>query len=276
MQIALPDFQQILSQTFQTLFSSFANFIPKFLGFVVMLLIGWMVAKVVAIVVGKALEKIGIDVLADKLKKIDVLSKFISNVKLSILCGKVLYFFILLIFLTAATETLGMPVLTALVASLVAMIPNVIAATIMLLIGILIASNLQKFVVTACKSFNISAGKLLGSAVFFFILAIALIGALKQAGIETALLESSFNLLIGGIIFAFAISYGLASRDILANILSSFYSKNKYKEGQLLSIDGVKGTIISIDSTSVVLQTADNQTIIPLHRFQTQKVEIYS
>ena len=48
---------------------------------------------------------------------------------------------------------------------------------------------------------------------------------IKQAGIETSLLESSFNLIIGGLVLAFAIGYGFASRDVLTNILSNFYSK---------------------------------------------------
>jgi small-conductance mechanosensitive channel len=116
----------------------------------------------------------------------------------------------------------------------------------------------------------------LGSIVFSFFLIIVIVAALKQAGIETSLLESSFNLIIGGIIFAFAVGYGMASRDVLSNILSSFYSKNKYKEGQTISVDGVKGEIIAIDTTSLTLSTGDTKTILPLSMLQNKTVEIFS
>jgi small-conductance mechanosensitive channel len=88
-------------------------------------------------------------------------------------------------------------------------------------------------------------------------------------------LESSFNLLIGGIILAFAVGYGFASKDILANILSSFYNKNRYEEGQIIQIDEVKGQIVSLDSTSITLQTGDTKTVFPLQTLQSKKVEIF-
>ena len=95
------------------------------------------------------------------------------------------------------------------------------------------------------------------------------------AGIETSLLESSFNLIIGGVIFAFAVGYGMASRDVLSNILSSFYSKNKFNEGQTIAIDGVKGDILTMDITSITLTTGDSQVIFPLSALQNRKVEVF-
>jgi small-conductance mechanosensitive channel len=105
---------------------------------------------------------------------------------------------------------------------------------------------------------------------------IALIASLKQAGIETSLLESSFNLIIGGVVLAFAIGYGFASRDVLTNILSNFYSKNKFKEGQVIEVNGVKGTIVSFDTTSLTLQTGETQTILPLNVLQKEKIEVFA
>ncbi|HEY0110477.1 MAG TPA: hypothetical protein VGB67_12645, partial [Fibrella sp.] len=87
---------------------------------------------------------------------------------------------------------------------------------------------------------------------------------------------SSFNLLIGAIFLAFAVGYGLASRDVMANILSSFYSKNKFKEGQTIRIEGIVGQIVQVDSTSLTLQTGESTTSIPLQLLQTKTVEFLS
>jgi hypothetical protein len=112
--------------------------------------------------------------------------------------------------------------------------------------------------------------------VFFFLLFITIILALGQAGINTALLESSFNIIVGGMVLAFSIGYGFASKEILLNIISSFYSKNKFMEDQVIEIQGTKGKILSIDNTSITLETESGQTIFPLKVLQSEKVTLYN
>ncbi|MET3125564.1 hypothetical protein ABID42_000652 [Arcicella rosea] len=269
----MPNIQEILFQTFQKLLEQLFLFTPKVLGAIVLLIIGIIIAKIVTNILQKGLEKTGFDKLGDKLNTIEIIQRF-GSIKLSKLVSKTLYYFIMLVFVTAATETLGMKVLTDMVTSLVNLIPKLIASALMLLAGVMIADALKNSVINICKSLKIDSGKLLGNIVFFFFLIIALIAALKQAGIETSLLESSFNLIIGGIILAFAVGYGMASKDVLANILSNFYSKNKFKEGQIVVLDGVKGEIITIDTTSITLKTGESNTVFPLSILQNQKVEI--
>ncbi|NKQ99728.1 hypothetical protein GUJ74_25335, partial len=122
-----------------------------------------------------------------------------------------------LIFATAAAEMLGVAALTELVLGITNLIPRLIVAGLMIIVGLFISDSLKKLVVGICLSFNISAGRMLGTIVFFFFFIITLINALGQAGLNTQLLESSFNLIIGGVIFAFAFGYGIASRDVMAN-----------------------------------------------------------
>ncbi len=273
MNTELPNITQILINTFQTLIAQFVNFVPKFIGAAVVLGIGILVAKVVSAIVQRALKAASFDRFGDKLNEIDIIRQLQTEIKLSEIIAKVLYYFILLVFITAATETLGVAAITGMVTSLVNFIPKLIAAAIMLQIGVLVADVLKNGVVSLCNSFNISSGRLLGSVVFFFILIITIISALGQAGINTELLESSFNLLIGGVFLAFAVGYGLASRDVMANILSSFYSKTKFKEGQTIRMEGVTGQIIRVDSTSLTLQTGESTTTIPMQLLQTKTVE---
>ncbi|TAE30406.1 MAG: hypothetical protein EAZ91_10140 [Cytophagales bacterium] len=271
----MPNITEILINTFQTLINQFITFVPKLIGAVVILGIGILVAKAVAAVVGKVLKQIGFDRIGDKLNEVDLIRQLQTEIKLSEILSKVLYYFILLVFITAATETLGVAAITGMVLSLVNFIPKLLAAAIMLQVGVLIADALKKAVVSLCQTFKVESGRLLGTIVFSFFLIITIISALGQAGINTELLESSFNLLIGGIIFAFAVGYGIASRDVMANLLSSFYSKNRYKEGQTVQIDGVKGTILSIDNTSITLQTGETTTVFPLQTLQSKKVEVF-
>lgn len=271
----LPALTEVIRNTFQTLIDQFVEFVPRLLGAVVIMVIGIGFARLVALIVKRILGQVGFDKIGDRLNEISIIKQLKTEIKLSEIIAKVLYYFILLVFIKAATEKLGVGAITEMVASLINFIPKLIAAAIMLQVGVLVADALRGAVLSVCQSFNIPSGRLLSMIVFIFFLIVTVISALGQAGINTELLESSFNLIIGGVIFAFAIGYGIASRDLMANILSSFYTKNKYKEGQVIQIDDTKGEIIQIDNLSITLKTGESTTVIPLQSLQMKKVEVF-
>lgn len=271
----LPNIKDILISTFQNLITQFGEFTSNFIGALVILLIGWLTAKVSSTVLRNIISKIGLDKLGEKINDIDALKKFDLNIKLSQVVSKIVYFFVLIVFLIQAAQTLGVPAISNMFAMVVEYIPKVISATIMIFAGLLLADAVKSFVVGLCESFNIASGKLIGTGVFFFLLIITIIAALGQAGINTALLESSFNILIAGIILSFSIGYGFASKEILLNIISSFYSKNKYAAGEIIEIDGVKGEILKVDNTTITIQNGDAKTVFPLRVLQSEKVTIH-
>ena len=254
---SVPNLQEILTNIVTGLINQLVTFIPRLIAAIVILAIGLLIARLVRMVIKTVLGKVGVDKIGEKLNEIDFVKKLDTEIKISAVLAQVFYLFIVLVFGTAAAEMLGVAALTELMLGITNLIPKLIVAGIMLIVCLFVSEGLKQFVISLCNSFNVSAGRMLGTLVFFFFLIISLINALGQAGLNTELLESSFNLIIGGVIFAFAVGYGIASRDVMANILSSFYSKNKYEEGQTIQIDEVKGRILKIDSTSLTLQTDD-------------------
>ncbi|MDF7816377.1 mechanosensitive ion channel [Runella sp. MFBS21] len=271
----LPNLTEVLISTLTKLINQFVDFVPRFIFAAFILLIGYLVAKGISIILKKVLEKIGFDRIGEKLNEISIVKQLQTEIKLSQIVSKVLYYFIMLGFITDATRTLGVGAITGLVEKLVNFVPQLIVAAIMLQIGVLVAETLKNAVVSICKSFNVPSAKLIGSIVFSFFSVITLISALGQAGINTELLESSFNLIIGGIILAFAVGYGFASRDVLSNLLASFYNNNRFQLGQTIQIDEIKGKIIHIDNTSITLQTGDSQTVFPLQVIQSKKITVF-
>lgn len=273
---SLPNLQEILINIVSGLINQLVNFIPRLITAIVILLLGLLIAKFVWTLIRTVLRKVGVDKIGERLNQIDLVKKLNTEIKISTVLAQITSIFVILIFATASAQMLGVTALTDLVLGITNLIPKLIVAGVMLIAGLFISEGLKRFVITICDSFNISAGRMLGTIVFFFFLIISLINALGQAGLNTELLESSFNLIIGGVILAFAVGYGFASRDVMANIVSSFYSKNKYKEGQIIQIDDVKGEIINIDTTSLTLKTGDTTTVFPLQTLQTKKVEVFA
>lgn len=272
----IPNLKEILIGTFSKLIEQFSSFFSNFISALVILIVGWLIAKTAGIIIKNVLSKVGIDKIGDKLKEIDAVKKFNLDIKLSHIISQIVYVFIMLFLSVSAADTLGVPAISSMFLTLVNFIPKLIVACIMILLGLFVADLAKNFVNSLTKSFNIASGKLIGMGVFFFILFIAVILALGQAGINTTLLESSFNILIGGIVLAFSIGYGFATKDILLNIVSSFYSKNKFSEGQTIEILGVKGIIKKMDNTNITLETQEGETIFPLKVFQNEKIIIYN
>ncbi len=273
---SFPNITEILLNTFNTLISQFVEFVPRVIGCIVILAIGYLVARGVKILLIQVLSRIGFDRVGERLNEIGIIKKLKTEIKLSEVVAKIFYYYILLIFLTFAADTLGVETITNMVLSLVAFIPKLIAGAVMLQIGIMLSDVLKTAVTSICKSFNIASARLIGNMVFVFFLVITFITSLGQIGIETALLESTFILIIGGVIAAFGLGYGLASKDVLANLISSFYSRKNYSIGQVIKIGEVKGVISKIDNTTVTIVNENATTIIPLQMFQTSKVEIFN
>lgn len=266
---------EILQGIVTNLVNQLIIFIPKLITCIVVLLIGFLIARLVVILLEKILAKVGIDKVGEKLNEMDSMKQLKVEIKLSTIIPKALYYFILVVFISSASEILGITAISSLVNMLVAFIPKLFSGVIMLQIGIILSGLIKNGVIALCKSFNVPSSKLLGNIAFFFFLIIVIITVLGQLEIKTDLLESSFNLLVGGVILAFSVGYGFASRDILANILSSFYSKDRYKEGQNVRIDDIEGQIIGMDTLSLTLKTKESTVVVlPLKILQSKKVEI--
>ena len=272
----IPNLQEILTKTVLTILDQTIAFFTNLVVAIVILLIGFLIAKLVFTIIKKVLAKTGFDKIGESFGKIGIIKQTGIEIKLSTVISKGLYFYILLVFITVAVQILGVASLSNVFTSLVNFVPQMVVALVVLMIGVVVSDALKNLVISICQSFNIPSGRLLGNIVFFFLLIIFVINTLGQIGINTELLQSSFNIIIGGIILAFGAGYGLASRDLMANILSSFYTKNRYKEGQIIKIDDVKGTILKMDNTSITLKTEDATiVIVPLQNLQFKNVEIF-
>jgi hypothetical protein len=175
----------------------------------------------------------------------------------------------------AATSILGIPEISNLVADMMNFIPKLVVALIVLVIGILIADALRKMVLTGLKSLGVPSAGLISSVVFYFLFINIVISALSQAEINTEFLSQNISIVIGGIVAAFAIGYGLASKDVMANMIASFYSGNQFQVGDKITIEDVTGIIVSIDKASLSVKTDNGKVMFPLNKAVNQKVEFH-
>lgn len=163
--------------------SSIASFIPKLLIFIVVMLIGWLIAKAVSKLVRVVLDKVGFARLLDKAG----ISKFFQNSNFTpiTLLEKLVYYFILLITLQLALSAFGStnPV-SAIVNDIVAWLPKAIVAIIIVVIAAAVARVVRDLLSGSLSA--LSYGATLAKIASWFIIALGVIAALNQIGIGLA------------------------------------------------------------------------------------------
>ena len=261
----------------QDLMRSFLAGVPKFCIALVIAIVGLIISKIVKRVIEKALLAINIDKIGEKLNEIEIVEKSNIKIKISTIVSKVVYYFLILFFMVAATDVLGMPAVSELVLSIFNLIPRLIVAMIVLIVGTLIADGLKGIAQTGLESLGIPSARMIANFVFYFMMINIIISALTAAQINTEFLAQNISLLIGGIILAFAIGYGLASKTSMSNFLASYYSKGKFDVGDTVTLDGVSGKIVEMDKSSmIIVADSGNKIIFPLSQVSNSKIEIHN
>ncbi|MFT4660574.1 MAG: hypothetical protein ACI8XB_000842 [Patiriisocius sp.] len=256
------------------LFDMMSNALPGIIGAIVVLIVFWIIAKIIKWIVKNILKKAQIDTLSEKMELDLILKKAGIKSKLSAFLSGLLYWLILLFGIIVASEIIGIPTFTLGVATIVGYLPKLAAAFIIFLLGIFISDMVKNMVLSATASIGLSGGKVIANIIYYVLLIFISITALNQTGIDTGIITSNLTLIFGSMLVAFAISYGFASKEILTNVLSSFYGKDRFKVGMTIKINGTTGTIIKIDSLSVTLKTKENTKIIPVKNLVTEEIEI--
>lgn len=248
--------------------------IPVLIQAVVLFLIGYLLAKLISGVLGKTLKKIKFDDLAEKLKLDEPLRIIGANNGLSSLVASLVFYLIMLAVTVSTARNLGIEVLTTLVQDIIDFMPKVFISIMILLAGYIIATKIKEVLINVTKSLGGSAGSVLGNIMYYFIMVIVVITAIEQLGVNTDLISKNILIVVAVILFAGAVAYGYAAREIMRNMLSSFYSKKNFYKGQRIRIGELEGEILEIDNTSVILQTSENKVVIPSSELLANRVEI--
>ncbi|NNE26980.1 MAG: mechanosensitive ion channel [Saprospiraceae bacterium] len=265
------------SNALQELITKFVSGVPNFVMAVVVALVGIIVSKIVSKIVKKFLIKIKIDKLGDKLNEIEFIEKSNFTIKLSTVFSKVVYYFLVLFFLVAASDVLKMPAVSNLVIGIFNLIPHLIVAGIILILGTLLADAIRGISQTGMESLGIPSARMIANFVFYFLFINVVISAMTQAKINTEFLAQNISLIIGGLVLAVAIGYGLASKESMANFLASYYSRGKFEVGDTITIDDTTGRVVSMDKSCVtIVNEAGHKVIFPLSKISQSKIEIHN
>jgi hypothetical protein len=201
------------------------TFIPKFIGFVVILLVGWIIASLISRAVTFLLRKVGFDRVSDRIGLTRFEQRMGVHMDTAGILGKIVFWFLFLIFLVPATDALGIPSVSNVLSALVDYIPNVFVALLVLFLGALAATVVADLVRGATASANMGNPNIYANIARWAIIGFAAIIALEQLNIAPALMNILFTAVIGAVALAFGLAFGLGGRETAQRILNRTENK---------------------------------------------------
>ncbi|MGD2041913.1 MAG: mechanosensitive ion channel [Anaerolineae bacterium] len=240
-----------------------ASALPPVAAALLLLLAGWLFALLGRAVVSGLLRRVGLDRLAERLGADRALNQLGIEMTVSSILGRVIYWFILLIFVLAAANRLGLVGVTEALRIFIGYLPSVLAAALILFLGVVLGRFLGNAVGTFAEQAGVSGGRVLGQAVRFFVIALTVILAMEQLNLETQLLSTIAVIAIGAVALAMGLAFGLGSRDLARSIMAGFHAREAFQVGQRLTVRHHTGQLVRINAAQAVLETEDGYVSLP-------------
>lgn len=243
-------------------------FLPKLLGALLLLILGFLVAKLVEKAFVRFFQIIGINRVAKKSGIKNTLSSFDIKNDLAWVFARLLFWVVLFVFLLPISNLLGLVFFADLVNQIVSYIPNILAALIMILLGSWAAKILSGLARGSAARVGSEYAEVLGTLVNLMILLITIIIALRQLNIEVQILSNILLVVFGSMAIGFALAFAFGAKDVLRLIISGIYINRTLNPGSRIKLNDLEGTIVEVGSIMTVIEKDNKERVsIPNSHF---------
>ena len=201
--------------------------IPKLIGFLVILIIGWLIASAIARAVAVILRAVRFNDLAQRAGLTGFVRSMGLHTDAAGLLANVPKWFVRLIVLVTAFDALGLPAVSQVLQQLVLWLPDLVVALVALVIGGLAASALASLVRGATAESGLGTPDLLATVARVAVWAFAIVIAVNQIGVATTLVNTLFMAVVGALALALGLAFGLGGREAAAQIVRGWYARGQ-------------------------------------------------
>lgn len=264
----LDPWSQSLLGAMSALWAPIAAFIPRLFGALLVVAVGFVVAKLLDTLLSKVLAKVGVDRLVAGTGVTKLLGRAGIRLPISALIGKIVYWFVLLIFLVSAAESLGLARVSATLDMLALYVPKVFGAGVILLVGVLLAQLVNGLVRGAAEGVGLEYASGLARIAQGLVIIIIISVAIGQLEVKTELLNYVIAIALISVGLAAALALGLGSRELVSQILAGIYVRELYEVGQRVRLEGpqLEGEIEEIGTAKTLLLTDEGELVSVANR----------
>jgi small-conductance mechanosensitive channel len=255
------NFTAALASTFSQVAARIAEYVPNLLGAAVLLLGGWLVARLLRGLAVKLMHVV--ELLLHRLSRApEAKPPRIPSASVEIV-GSILFWVVILFFAAAATHVLGLGVFSSWLQDLMTYLPTLVAGALIILAGVLLSGLARDLTVAALGTLPERQRALLGRIVQGTILVTAVAIGADQIGIKITFLVILAAVVMSAVVGGVALAVSLGARSYVANLIGAHYVRQAFEIGQQVRIGEHAGTILELTAVSIILETEQGRVSIP-------------
>lgn len=252
------EWQQTLVQSFTQAFGEILQTVPKVLGMIVVLLLGYFIAKMLSKLVGALCERIGLQTAAERSGLAGSMKQVGIHRSVPFIVSALVFWGLMCVFLTAAFNILGLPTVSTAMEQIVSYIPKLLVAAVVVVLGLLVASFLRGVVATSADRVGLTYAEHLANACYYVLALMTFLAAFNQLGIQFELLNQMILIAFGAFAVGFGLAFGLGGRDVMAGILAGYYTRQRLHPGDHVTVGTMSGTVREVGPVATVIETEED------------------
>ncbi len=222
--MVVQNWTDLIVSSLQNLWLGFVGFLPNLIGSLIVLIVGLIVAAGLGTLVEKIFDAIKLDKLLSRIGLEPYFERAGLRLRGAHFLGKLTYWFIVIAFLLAASDILGLYALSGFLKDVLIYIPNILVAVLIMLAAVVVANLLRRIVSASVTGAKLHAARFLGTLTWWAVIVFGLLSALVQLNVATSIINSLITGLIAMLALAGGLAFGLGGKEYAS------YLVNKLRE----------------------------------------------
>lgn len=260
-EVNIKSWSEALVGSFQQAFDQVIAWLPKVVGMMLVLVVGYIVARMLDRVVSTVSLKLGLERAAERSGLTASMRQVGITKNVPAILGRMVFWLAMCVFLTAACSVLGVQELSSAMQKIVDYIPNLLVATVVVVVGLLLASFVRGVIATSADTVGLSYAQNLANGCYYVLALMTFIGAFDQLHIQIGLLKEVLLIAFGAIAVGFGLAFGLGGRDVMAGILAGYYTRQRLQAGDRVQVAGLEGVVREVGPVATVIETEEDGLI---------------
>lgn len=221
----IQNWTDVLVSSLQNLWIQVFNWLPSLLGAILVFVVGLIVAAGIASLVEKLLSAMKLDALLRKLGLEEYTQRANLELNSGHFIGEIVYWFLILAFLLAASDILGFFALSSFLRDVLLYIPNLVIAVLIMVASVVVAGLAKHLVKASVMGARLHSAKFLGSAAWWAIVIFGVLASLVQLGIAVSIINTLITGLIAMISLAGGLAFGLGGKEYAAHLMGKLQNE---------------------------------------------------
>lgn len=217
--MTIETWSEVLAISFTNLWFGVVNFLPNLIIALVIVFIGWGIGSLFGRVVSQIIKSLKIDEALKKAGVEDFLTKGGLNLNSGAFIGGLVRWFIIIVFLIGAFEVLNLSQVTLFLRDILAYLPQVIVAVLILIVAGLVSDAMKRVVLSSAKSADIKSAPFLSTVTGWVIWVFAILVALSQLGIAVSFIQTIFTGLVVALSLGLGLAFGLGGQEAASRVI---------------------------------------------------------